>query len=163
MHVSLVAVLTACEIEKFFPQKGYSVVCYKNFLGRNLIIEPPLRTYMPLEQAWQILKSYPEHMDYEGRGNTCHACGRTCDCPATDWISQLHPDKQHDIRQIKTRGGLTPQGGAGIIALRENDGGYGTEYGSGPNGEVTEEDLVASGRRAMVDRINDVDKRPDKE
>ena len=125
---------------------------------------------MALEKAWSILKQYrdsttgytpyPEHMDYEGRGNTCHACGRTCDCPATDWISELPHDNQHTIRQIKTRGGLTPQGGAGIIALRESDGQYGTEYGSGPKGEVTEEDLVATGRRGMVDRV-DEEKRED--
>jgi len=115
----------------------------------------PFAVNVALEQAWSILKvspapshnsSYPEHMDYEGRGNTCHACGRTCNCPATDWISELHPDNQHTIRQIKTRGGLTPKGGAGIFTLRENDGQYGTEYGSGPEGQVTEEDLIVSGR-----------------
>ena len=112
---------------------------------------------MALEEAWSILKSYPGHMDYEGRGNACHACGRTCDCPATDWISALHPDNQRTVRDIKSRGGMTPGGGAGIFSIPD-----GTEYGSGPNGEVTEEDLIASGRRGMVDRINQ-EKRPEEE
>ena len=108
----------------------------------------------PLDLAWCILKSYPEHMDYEGRGNTCHACGRTCDCPATDWISDLSSrSSQHTIRQIKTRGGMVPGGGEGIFTTTG-----GTEYGSGPNGEITEQDLVASGRRGMVDRINEEDR-----
>jgi hypothetical protein len=48
---------------------------------------------------------------------------------------------------------MVPGGGEGIFTTTG-----GTEYGSGPNGEITEQDLVASGRRGMVDRINEEDR-----
>ena len=66
-----------------------------------------------------------------------------------DWVYKLPLDLQWKIIQVKSRGGLTKKH-PGIFTT--NDG---REFGSGPNGEVTEQDLISSGRRRMVDRIKE--------
>ena len=73
-----------------------------------------------------------------------------------DWVYKLPLDIQWKIIQIKSRGGLT-KNAPGIFATKD-----GREFGTGPNGEVTEQDLIASGRRSMVDRIEE-EKRPEEE
>jgi len=66
-----------------------------------------------------------------------------------DWVYKLPLDIQWKIIQIKSRGGLTKKY-PGVFTAKG-----GREFGSGPNGEVTEQDLIASGRRRMVDRIKE--------
>jgi len=65
------------------------------------------------------------------------------------WVYKLPLDIQWRIIKIKSLGGLSKESG-GIFTTKD-----GREFGSGPNGEITERDLVASGRRRMVDRIQE--------